>query len=65
MAISQKTKQIIAGYRGQLQQRLDANLADIQAHKDAIEQIKERNIALKAEFDALKMDIAEPTPVEI
>jgi len=60
--ITEKTKQIIAGVRLQLQQRLDANLADIQAHRGAIDLIQARNVALRADFDALKKDIAEPTP---
>ena len=62
MAITEKTKQIVAQQRNQLKQIIDANLADIEAHKDAIDAIKARNIALKEDFEALKKDIPEPTP---
>ena len=63
MAITEKTKQLVAQQRNQLKQSLDANLFDIQAHQDAIDAIKERNVAIKANFDALQKDIPEPTPV--
>lgn len=64
MAITERTKQIIAGQRAQLKQKIDANLADIQAHLEAIETISARNVALKADFDTLKKDIAEPTIIQ-
>ena len=65
MAISEKTKQIVARHRSQLKQMIDANLADIEAHQEAIDKIKARNVTLKADFEFLKRDIAEPTPVDI
>jgi len=64
MAITERTKQIIAGQRAQLKQKIDANLADIQAHLEAIETISARNVALKSDFDTLKKDIAEPTIIQ-
>ncbi len=63
MAISEITKQAIARQRATLKQTIDANQADIAAHQAAIDEIRARNVALKAEFDALKADIAEPTPI--
>ena len=61
MAITERTRKIVAGQRNQLQQKIDANLADIQNHQKAIDEIKARNVALKADFDALKKDIPEPS----
>jgi len=64
MAISEKTKQVVARQKANLRQRYEANRADIQSHQDAIADIKARNVILKAEYDALHKDIPEPTPVE-
>jgi len=64
MAISERTKQVVSRHKAQLRQTFEANKADIDEHKAAIEKIQARNVALKAEFEALQKDIAEPTPVE-
>lgn len=64
MAISEKTKQVVARQKANLRQRYEANLVDIEAHQKAIAEIKARNVTFKAEYDALHKDIPEPTPVE-
>lgn len=61
MVISEKTKQVVTRHKSNLKQRYEANLVDITAHQDAITEIKARNVALKAEYDALHKDIPEPT----
>ena len=60
MAITDRTKKIVSMERSRIKQMIDANQADIDSHQDAILKIKARNITLKADYDALKKDIAEP-----
>lgn len=62
MAISETTKQIIRRKRDELMAERDAietELAHLQAQ---IQPLRDREAALKVEWDALKKDIPEPTP---
>lgn len=63
MAISEETKRVVKQQRDALQSRYNANLKDIAGYEAGIARLKAANATLKKEFDALKKDIPDPTPV--
>ncbi len=62
MVISEKTKQIVSGQKAALKNRYQANLAEIGKYQNSIAQLKAVNVNLRVEYEALEMDIPEPTP---
>lgn len=65
MAISEETKVIAKQKRNQVQQTVDALIADIAARNAANAADEKRITALKKEVDSLKKDIPDPTPSKI
>lgn len=63
MAISETTKHIAAKEKGQLRQRYENNLKEIEEWRRLIKVKQAENVALKTQYDALEADIPEPTPV--
>ena len=62
--ISETTKRVVLQKRQALEGRYKANLKDIAELQEGIARLKAANVTLKAQYDALKKDVAEPTPVE-
>ena len=60
--ISEKTKQIASSKKASLRQQRKKNLGAIQTHRNAIDKLQAINTELKIQYDALEMDIPEPTP---
>jgi len=65
MAISETTKQVVKQQRQTLLAKYEANLKDIAELEAHIIAIKAANVTLKAKHDALKRDIADPTPAPV
>ena len=64
MAITEKTKQVVANLRAQREAQIAAIERNIAEYESTIDTLKAQSARLKAEYDALKKDIPEPTPVE-
>jgi len=65
VAISETTKQAVAGYKSQLQTRLDTINKEIAEHQAAIDRLTAQKATITGQVTALQTDIPEPTPVEM
>ena len=65
MAISEETRSAVSQQKGVLKNQFKTNLADIQAHRDAITTLQAVNVNLKIQYEALDADIPEPTPKSV
>lgn len=62
MAITEATKRLVFQQREQIRQRIEKRQADIENLLAQVETFKAANVADKKAYDALKKDVAEPTP---
>lgn len=65
MAISEDTKVAVAGLKAQMGAEYTLNEREIAEHQTIIASLQARNLAIKKQLDAVKLDIADPTPVEM
>jgi len=65
MAISDATKIVVMQLKNRLKGELEQNQNYILEHQATIDTLKARNVALKAQLDALKADIADPPTLPV
>lgn len=62
MVVTEMTKRVVLQQREALKAKHTANLKEVERLESNIASLKATNVTLKAQYDALKKDIPDPTP---